>query len=553
MLEEKEVTKYLLSLSETVNMVIKETIGKEITEQQNWLCFYLQEWAYAQEKNLIIEQFRGLGKSLITSIFVMWILLRNRDLKILVISGSNTKAKNFVRYCYMLMKKIPLFSLLLQKGRAGERTSLNEFDVAGATITQDPSVRSIGIEGTITSARANVIIVDDAETKINSRTEAGRQFILETTTEFEALLTAGAKQFIVYLGTRHHRDSLYHHIREERGYKHLITPVYYPKNQKDLEDYKGLLSPHLYEALKKDRSLFGKPTDSRFNEDEIRKKMQGMGKTAFAMQMLLRVEDENTFRPLTLDDVLITNFKPRTVIRGIDISGRELIDEVIRGALGEVYHWYRDVGLAKKSHLTIMAIDPAGKGDDLFTWSIVSGMYGRFYAHDVNGNRNGYKEENLKFILLEARKFGVRQIYIEDNFGDEILIALLKKVSSELRLSFSFIGFKSTANKEMRIIDTLEPIFNQHKIIFEERVICSSNRISEEYGEEYSLIYQMLNARRETKQDHDDCIDCLTMAIDKLKGLLPIISKKSEERQRINDIVDFQTSKINVLKAGKLN
>jgi len=40
----------------------------------------------------IIEAFRGIGKSWITSAFVVWLLLRNPQLKILVVSASKERA-----------------------------------------------------------------------------------------------------------------------------------------------------------------------------------------------------------------------------------------------------------------------------------------------------------------------------------------------------------------------------------------------------------------------------------------------------------------------------
>ena len=547
-MDKEEAKLWLDSFPYTVIQTIAILLKAKATRQQVQLAKELQE-AHDHEINTIIEKFRGLGKSLITSIFAMWCLSRNRQLKILIISGSSSKAKNFVRFCFMLMHKVEFFSYLKQRGRSGERRSIDSFDVKGAEPAQDPSVKSIGIEGTITSARANIIIVDDMETKINSRTVGGREFLFETSTEFEALLTAGAKQFVVYLGTRHHRESVYHRIRNDRGYRHIVTPVYYPASKKEIDEYivinqdtgekSNILSPSLLHDLDNNPSLFGEPTDERFDKEEIRKKMLGMGKTAFSMQMLLKVDSSKDFYPFSLDDILITNLPRNTALENIIIGDTPKHSEVIRGMRADdTYNWYRDIGYAVPCGTVIMAIDPSGRGKDLFSYSIVGSMYGRFWVYDIGGFTGGYKDDNLKRVLYLCRDWGVREIVIEDNFGDGTVRALMTRVMKDIHIHIGITGIQNNKNKVLRIIDTLEPIFNQHRIIFNEEVIYNSNRIALEFGEEYSFIHQLANIVKDKDLEHDDMIDSFEMAITALLKTIDVHPNKAIKSAQFNRFRD---------------
>ena len=511
------------SFAETVNYTFYHTGLGGITTVQYWICVYLQNTL--TQKDVIIEQFRGIGKSLITSIFVMWLLLRHRDLKILVISGSSDKAKNFVRYCYTLMHNVGIFQSLLVERRKGERTSVSSFDVYGAKPAQDPSVRSLGILGTITSLRANVIIVDDAETKKNARTVAGRELLYEITTEFRALLTAGALNNIIYLGTRHHIQSMYNRIREERGYKHLICPVRYPADKKELEDYKGLLAPHIYRDLK-EKNCWGLPTDERFNDEVIEDTKKQMGKTAFEMQMLLKADSASILYPIWFKEVYFMEFAPKRVISHFEPHQYQIENTPHQAIRDDDYiRTVRGVQALDMANYTIMAIDPSGRGADLFAYSIISVTMGRYWVHDIKGLQGGYKEENLTYILSVAKQHGVNKIYIEDNFGDGAVTVLLKKRMIEIGIHIGIEEIKAYKNKIDRIIEAIEPIFNQGLIVFNSKIL--ENDISCERV--HSFFTQATNIISGVELEHDDKLDSFALGMEQLKKTASMSEYRAKE------------------------
>ena len=72
---------------------------------------------YLQDKNrrLIIEAFRGAGKSWITSAYVLWRLLLDPQLNILVVSASKNRADDFSTFCLRLLEEMPILHHLKPK------------------------------------------------------------------------------------------------------------------------------------------------------------------------------------------------------------------------------------------------------------------------------------------------------------------------------------------------------------------------------------------------------------------------------------------------------
>ena len=148
-------------------------------------------------RRMLIEGFRGVGKSWITSGFACWTLLNDPQAKILVVSASKDRADAFSSFVKRLISEVPILQHL-QAG-PGQRDSMISFDVGPATASHSPSVKSVGITGQISGSRANVLIADDTETPGNSQTQTMRDRLSEAVKEFDAVIVPGAR--IIYLGT----------------------------------------------------------------------------------------------------------------------------------------------------------------------------------------------------------------------------------------------------------------------------------------------------------------------------------------------------------------
>ena len=100
----------------------------EPTPIQYDIADYLQ----SDDKRLVIEAFRGVGKSWITSAFVCHQLLLNPNRNILVVSASKTRADDFSTFTQRLISEMPLLQHL--QPRDNQRHSKVSFDVAPAVL-----------------------------------------------------------------------------------------------------------------------------------------------------------------------------------------------------------------------------------------------------------------------------------------------------------------------------------------------------------------------------------------------------------------------------------
>ena len=176
------------------------------------------------DKRTIISAFRGVGKSWITSTYVLWRLLLNPQINILVVSASKNRADDFSTFCLRLLSEMPILQHLTPKET--QRQSKISFDVAPALASHQPSVKSLGITSQITGSRADLIIADDIETSGNTQTQFMRDKLGEAIKEFEAVIKPEGSR-IIFLGTPQTEQSIYNKL-QERGYKVRYWTARYP-------------------------------------------------------------------------------------------------------------------------------------------------------------------------------------------------------------------------------------------------------------------------------------------------------------------------------------
>ncbi len=103
---------------------------------------------------------------------------------------------------------------------------------------------------------------------------------------------------------------------------------------------------------------------------------------------------------------------------------------------------------------------------------------------------------------------------VESNFGDGMFTELFKKVLGRI-YPCPIEEVRQHVQKELRIIDTLEPIMNQHRLIVDRKIIERDYReFANEKDHHFRLFYQMTRMNKEKGAlVHDDGIDCLAMAV----------------------------------------
>ena len=484
------------------------------TRAQLCIAEYLQNGP----KRLQIQAFRGVGKSWITAAFVLWTLYNDTNKKIMVVSASKDRADSFSIFCQRLILEVPWMSHLKPKND-DQRWSRVSFDVGPAAPHQAPSVKSVGITGQLTGSRADLMVLDDVEVPNNSMTELQREKLLQLVTECESILTPKKDSRIMFLGTPQTTFTVYNKLRE-RAYKPFVWPARYPRK---VAMYDGLLAPQLEQDLNNDSELTWAPTDTRFREEDLLERESAMGRSNFMLQFMLdtSLSDAEKF-PLKFADLIINPVNPETAPENIiwcSSKDNILKDLPCVGLPGDYYYSPMQVqGEWKPYSETICSVDPSGRGSDETVACFISQLNGIMYLHEVYASTDGYSDKTLLSILARCKKYKVSTLLIESNFGDGMVSELFRKHAINKNVPINIEETRANVRKEDRIIDSLEPVFNQHRLVVDPKVIKwdfdSGSERPNESRFQYMLGYQISRMCREKGAvKHDDRIDALAQGV----------------------------------------
>ena len=470
----------------------------------------IADYIQTKERRLVVEAFRGVGKSWITSAYVCHQLLLNPQKNILVVSASKSRADDFSTFTQRLVNEMPILQHLIP--RDDQRHSKISFDVAPAIASHSPSVKSMGITGQLTGSRADLIIADDVESANNSQTQLMRDRLSETVKEFDAIIKPDVGR-IIFLGTPQTEMSLYNTL-EERGYKTKIWTALYPDKIQTV-GYGHKLSSIISDVTDKE----GKPTDpERFDDVDLMERLSSYGRSGFNLQFMLdtTMSDSNRY-PLKLNDLIVASGcstwkeAPAKIQWASGTEQLKGIDPEIPnvGLKGDYFvaPMYTSPEYAPFEGVA-MSIDPAGRGEDKTAYAVLKMLHGVLYLTDVGALEGGYSDSTLEELSSIAKRNKVNYVVIESNFGDGMATALLKPVMAKIH-PCEIEEVRHNIQKEKRIIDTLEPIMNGHRLVVDEQIIKDDFKLEPNH----QLFRQLTRITKDKGAlRHDDQIDALAIA-----------------------------------------
>lgn len=491
---------------------------------------------------VIIQGFRGVAKSFLTCAYAVWRLWSDRDLKVLIISASSDRADANARFIKSIINTLPFLEDM--KATKDQLDTQNLFSVGGAKADISPSVKSVGITGQITGTRADLLISDDVEVPKNSGTQLQREKLAEAVKEYDAILKPNGQ--IIYLGTPQNEASLYNTL-QNRGYVTRIWTVLYPENQAERASYGDTLAPFIAKRYDSDPDKYaGQPTDpERFDNIEIAKRKLSYGKAGFALQFMLNtnLSDYEKY-PLKVSDLIIEELDMHeTSVKWSWANGvqQRLQDIPCVAMKGDMYY----APLSRSPDTmpytgTVMAIDPSGRGKDESSYAIVKCLNGYLFLMDVGGFEEGYSDLTLTKMAQIAKFWNVNEVVVEANFGDGMFTKVMTPIFNKIH-PVAIQEVKNTKQKELRIIDTLEPVLMRHKLIVNKSVIENDYRRFET-NQAYSFIYQMTRICRDKNAiAHDDRLDAVTMAVAYWLDNMDIDGEQSTKQGLEGDIEDWIT------------
>jgi len=498
------------------------------TRDQMYMMEYLSDACLSgeQEPEMLQAQ-RGLAKSLTVQMCVVWLLLRNKDEKMVVVSATGRRAESFTLFCLNMLRTIPLLMHLYPNST--QRSSGGKFDVAGRTEDDSPSVAAFGVTSAKTGSRASLIIYDDVEIPENSATAQMREKLLAGVRDTANLGISGVFREVC-ICTPQSSESVYNVMVDEDGFNRTVIPSEYPD---DLEIYGSSLAPHIIRTCREQPELVGTNTDVRQNMKHLNKQKL-KGKARYRLQYMLdtTLTDAEKY-PLKLADLIVMDLDLKVAPTHIEYSSESkhsLFNIKHSGFRGDGLFAPRFYNDDRREYESIaMFIDPSGRGDDETAWCVTAQMGGRIFLLGVGGLTGGYDETTLNALADIALRFKVNLVQIESNFGDGAFAELLKPILREVHHCM-VEDIRATTQKETRIIESLEPVMMQHRLVVNKQIFVED---LQKLKAEYRFTYQMTHLTAIAGSiKHDDIIDCVAMGVNYWVESLARDTKKESERYK---------------------
>lgn len=531
-----------------------EFLGYSLTWMQEDICDFMQ---YGGLKIGVMAQ-RGEAKSTIACIKGVWEITQNPTVRVLLISGSGDKAEENATLIQGLINHWPLLSYLKPDRNAGDRSSISAFDVHWALkgVNKSPTVRCMGITASLQGYRADFLISDDVETNKNGLTATERAKLFQLTKEFSSIVSDSNGQ-ILYLGTPQTKDSIYNTL-PQRGFTLRIWPGRFP-DADTIKAYGGALAPSILEriALIGSRCQTGRGLDGtrgwatdpeRLSESDLEEKELDQGPETFELQFMLNTHLSDLARQqLRLRDLIFldTDHKhvPELVHWAAEPRFRLDLDPSFPVVGAELYRAASTSDTFMKPTAVTMSIDPAGAGGDELAFAIGAAAGPYLHVFAWGGFLGGVSDANLEKVVKLCKEFGVSTICIEKNMGHGTVALVVQNyfnavIDGKKRLEgVGIVETYSTGQKERRIIDTVRPVMQRHRLVMHRSAMQMDADTLQQYGMQERAVrsgfYQMQNLTSDRGSlEKDDRLDALSILVHHLQGFLVIDAEKASRKRQ---------------------
>jgi hypothetical protein len=529
-------------------------LGFSASEVQEDIANYM---AYGPQY-LMVQAQRSQAKTTIVALFAVWCLIHSPSHRVLVLSAGGTQATEISTLIVRLIMTMEVLACMVPDAAAGDRTSVEAFDVHHSLkgLDKSPSVACVGIDSNLQGKRADLLIADDVESAKNSATAVQRAKLLHTTKDFTSICQHGR---ILWLGTPQTRDSIYNAL-PARGVAVRIWPGRYPTLEQRAT-YGNYLAPWVLARLLANPSLCvgggllsdqGKPIDTLLlDEHTLQRKELDQGKAYFQLQHMLNTALSDDMRyPLKTEQLTVLrhsgNKFPLSITRG-------MTQDTIRDYnVGENVYKMRvphDVSKETAPLQSLWAyIDPAAGGKtsmDETAWAIGGFLNGNVILLSVGGMHGGYDLPKLERLAQIMKRFDTNGwkldgVKIEQNMGHgafkAVFLPILRAADVNCQVSDDLVS----GQKEVRMINTLAPVMGRGSLILDEGVIEEDDSTIAHYDpslrSSYSLFHQMakLTAARNALV-HDDRCDAVHGLVRHYTEALAQDQKKNLEKQRAEE------------------
>lgn len=459
------------------------------------LQYAIAEEVQNGQKDMQLQAGRGAGKSTIVASYASWLLLNNPDTTIMVLSATQDRAIKFIAQVRQILTLVPYMAHLLPK--EFDKDNAFGFNVGTRSkIGQDMSCYAKGITGQITGSHADYVLGDDIEIEKNADTPAARNKLIDKLAELEQIRNPVSWGRIVLLGTFQSTDSIYLRL----PYPIVKFPAVMPDPSVESE----ITNVHPY-ILELEAEVGHSVDPTRFPQHILDERLAKIGPRQFNLHYKLdpTLSDFAKF-PLRLEDLIVMDCSPEIFPEKIVWGRGQPLKIPSYGINGDLIYgpmWKSET--MKQYNETVLFVDPSGRGADETAVCVASFVNGYIVIHALTGIDGGYEESTLVKIARLAMQYNANIIRVESNYGDGMFSSLLRPVVARVAGRIAIEEFKVSGNKERRILDTLEPVMSQHRLIFDTSAINNK--------ETQIQLTRMQDKRGALK--HDDRVDILASAV----------------------------------------
>lgn len=544
-------------------------LGFDLTDMQADIAEFMQN---GPRLRMVMAQ-RGEAKTTLAALYAIWRIIHRPSTRVLIISAGEENSNATATLIVRLILNWEILECLRPDRQAGDRTSVEAFDVHYSLkgLDRSPSISCAGITSNLPGRRADLLIPDDIESNKNGLSATQRAQLLHLSKEFSSICTHGD---ILYLGTPQSKDSIYNTL-QGRGFMIRIWPGRFPgirvdpktgEQQDEVELYSGRLAPFVLDKLLADPSLRvgggidgskGKAADpQRYTDADLIEKELDKGPEDFQLQYMLDTSLVDAMRQqLKLSDLIVANFAPDLLpeVIGWQAAAKFEVELGPDFPIPMAKMYYAPPAechfVAPKD--VFMFMDPAGGGGDEIGFGVACAVGPYIHLLDCGGLKGGLNDQNEREIISIVRRNKVGRIKCESNMGHGLFEISLRAIfnthedAEDLRhIAGCITGEYSTGQKEKRIIDSLVAAMQRHRVVVHRQVFDSDKRYGLQHGHEsrsgFSLWYQLSNITTDRGSlPHDDRLEAAAGAIREFKHVLDQDAKKAAAARKQTELKTF--------------
>ncbi len=495
------------------------------------------------------QAMRGCGKSVIACIFCTWLWYINPTIRIMTIASVASKAIEFGGLVKQILDSAELLEHLrpdpdsdftMRHGKKivslkKQKNTETAFDVRGCGPSKDPSFSAYPVFGGWTGSHPDVIIPDDVEIPENSLTALKRGRLFKKLQECERLVMEDG--LLMYMGTPQTEETIYTKL-EEIGYPIRKWPA---ELVDPLDDVRAAnVSPYLLNRVRDGEE----PGDPSYHErfPSVRLiEAKAKGLAHYNLQMLLDTTLSDTHRyPLKLKNLIVMDsacdMAPANVVWGT----AERLNIDCPGFQGDYLHAPAYVENEYQNFMQkVLYVDPKGGGADTVAYCAGGFLNGLIYLFEIGGyaagSAGGTSQAVMTKLAKVAAQWEIKRVVVESNWGGsksesayaKLLQPELAKWNGPTQVDLNYVS----GQKEKRIIDTLLPVTEQHRLI-----------VSRQVAGHQQLMHQYTHITAERGSlAHEDELDAVYGVINEFIGMCNL---DAEQRHLdIKEAAAVQTAK----------